>query len=435
MTETVDNLIHSLQREFFQSYPAEATHCLEELTVIRIADVLNGLPQASSVRIWERLSPAIAAGVLKHINDEAIRWVFSRIEPNKAAAIISSLADDERQRYFELFEDHIVRDFELAMMYPADSAGAMMSSQLIYYTPDMQVRETVRKLRTHRRPAIRVLFIVDHENRLSGMVEVQDLALADRDAFLKDMMQPARWIVQATTTREEMVDIFEKRRVMELPVVDLDGHLIGVVSHHVLIDAAKEEGSIDIQTMVGVSKDERASSKASFAVKKRLPWLQVNLATAFLAAAVVGIFEQTIAQVTALAVLLPIVAGQSGNAGAQALAVTMRGLILHEVWPRQWPAIIFKEFNVGLWNGVAVALVTALGVYIWSQSAGLCLIISVSMVIFMIIASVAGAVIPILLVKTGQDPATSSSIFLTTITDVTGFFSFLGIATLLMGLL
>ena len=193
--------------------------------------------------------------------------------------------------------------------------------------------------------------------------------------------------------------------------------------------------SADIQTMVGASKEERALSPAIFAVRKRLPWLQINLATAFLAASVVGLFEETIARFTALAVLLPVVAGQSGNTGAQALAVTMRGLALREIRLHHWLRIAFKEVNVAAINGIAVALTTAAGVYVWSQSAGLALVIMISMIISMVAAGMSGAVIPMILTALGQDPAQSSSIILTTVMDVVGFFSFLGIATLLAGML
>jgi magnesium transporter len=172
-----------------------------------------------------------------------------------------------------------------------------------------------------------------------------------------------------------------------------------------------------------------------FAVRKRLPWMQINLLTAFLAAFVVGLFEGTIAKFTALAVLLPVVAGQSGNAGAQALAVTMRGLVLREISLRHWPLMIGKEAAIGLANGLAVAATTAVGVWFWSGSVGLVIIISSAMVISMVIAGIAGALVPIMLRRFGQDPAQSSSIVLTTITDVAGFFSFLGIATLLSGML
>jgi magnesium transporter len=187
--------------------------------------------------------------------------------------------------------------------------------------------------------------------------------------------------------------------------------------------------------MVGASKDERALSNVSFAIRKRLPWLEVNLGTAFLAAAVVGIFEETIARNTALAVLLPVVAGQSGNTGAQALAVTMRGLALREIRLRNWLRMLVKESNVGFVNGLAVAATTALFVYIWSRSLGLAAVIGLSMVLSMTVAGLSGAAVPLVLTGLGQDPAQSSSIILTTVTDVVGFFSFLGIATLLVSML
>ena len=180
---------------------------------------------------------------------------------------------------------------------------------------------------------------------------------------------------------------------------------------------------------------QRALSKVSFAIRKRLPWLQINLATAFLAASVVGVFEDTISQFTALAVLLPVVAGQSGNTGAQALAVVLRGLALREITLRHWPQVVTKEFVAGLVNGLGVALVTCAGVYVWSGSPGLVFVIGLAMVLSMAIAGVAGAMIPVLLARIGQDPAQSSSIVLTTVTDVFGFFSFLGLATAFSSLL
>jgi magnesium transporter len=186
---------------------------------------------------------------------------------------------------------------------------------------------------------------------------------------------------------------------------------------------------------VGASEQERALSSPLFAVKKRLPWLQINLLTAFLAASVVGLFEETIATVTALAVLLPVVAGQSGNTGAQALAVTMRGLALREVRTRHWLRVVTKEVLAGAGNGVAVALTTSAAVWFWSDSSGLALVIGVSMVISMTLAGLSGAAIPMILTALRQDPAQSSSIVLTTVTDVAGFFSFLGIATLLSSML
>jgi magnesium transporter len=213
----------------------------------------------------------------------------------------------------------------------------------------------------------------------------------------------------------------------------MEQKLVGVIRYDRLIVATRQNATVDLQAMFGAGKEERALSKVSLAIKKRLPWLEINLATAFLAAAVVGIFEDTIAQMTVLAVFLPVVAGQSGNTGSQALAVTMRGLALREIRARHWLRVARKEIMVGFVNGTAVALTTSLIVLVWSGSLGLAAVIAAAMIISMSLASFSGAVIPIILQSLGQDPAQSSSIVLTTVTDIVGFFSFLGLVTLLAG--
>jgi magnesium transporter len=297
------------------------------------------------------------------------------------------------------------------------------------------VAEALARLRALKRGGLRELFVVDQEGRLAGRVEIHDLAVADPARPLSEITRTLLAAVQDLDPREDVVSVLQQHPITELPVVNHDGRFVGVIRQAALMSAVEQETSADIQTMVGASADERALSSPGFAVRKRLAWLQINLLTAFLAAAVVGLFESTIARFTALAVLLPVVAGQSGNAGAQALAVTMRGLVLREISLRHWPRMVWKEAAVGLTNGLAVAATTALGVYVWSRSAGLVAVISSAMVISMVIAGVAGALVPIVLRRLGQDPAQSSSIVLTTVTDVAGFFSFLGIATLLSGLL
>jgi len=227
----------------------------------------------------------------------------------------------------------------------------------------------------------------------------------------------------------------DEQKLLSLPVVDFEGKLLGIIRYDALVSAAKQDATEDVQAMFGAGRDEQALSKVSFAIRKRLPWLEINLATAFLAAAVVGLFEETIARITVLAVFLPVVAGQSGNTGSQALAVTMRGLALREIRTRHWFRVARKEILVGFFNGCAVALTTSLIVFFWANSVGLALVIAVAMVISMAVAGLSGAVIPILLKAVGQDPAQSSSIILTTVTDVVGFFAFLGIATMLSSML
>lgn len=303
------------------------------------------------------------------------------------------------------------------------------------FRKDSSVADVLSRLRRDRRPGRAGFFVVDSGNRLAGWVDMQDLALVEPDENVGELAHDVKAFVGPMATREEVAEKMDLHRLSDLAVLDLDGRLVGVVRYAAMAEAELEHASVGIQTMVGVSKEERATSSVPFAVRKRLPWLQVNLLTAFIAAAVVGLFEDTIARFTALAVLLPVVAGQSGNTGAQALAVTMRGLTLREVRAAQWLRMVFKEANVGFWNGLIVAVTTAVGVFLWSGSPGLGFIIALSMVLSVVIAGIAGAVIPTALTALGQDPAQSSAILLSTITDVAAFLSFLGIATILAGLI
>jgi magnesium transporter len=310
-----------------------------------------------------------------------------------------------------------------------------MDPQLVTLSEDISVADALQRLRRDQPRFSRYLFLVDESQRLQAAVSIEALALADAATRVGEIARPVRVAVSVVTHRDELIDKVSRDRLLDVPVTDPDGRLVGVIHHEQLMGAVQEETSLDIQTMFGASREERALSPVTFAVRKRLPWLEINLLTAFLAASVVGLFESTIAQFTALAVLLPVVAGQSGNSGAQALAVTMRGLALREIGERHMFRVIAKELSTGIANGVVIALTTALGVLVWSGSTGLALVIAVAMVISMAAAGLAGAGIPILLTAAGQDPAQSSSIILTTVTDIVGFFSFLGIATLLSGML
>lgn len=433
MNSTIDS---SLYRTLFDRYPAEAVRQLEQLKTEEMAEILSSQPVAQTIKIWERISPQLAARILEDLPLNYAAGLMQHIDPNRGASILLAITDaDIRNNIIDATDPNAARDLKRALSHEPDSAGALMEARVMYFRPDMKVGEVLNVLRARPRRAYRKLYTVDNENHLLGMIEIEDLALADHQATLAQIESVPPAVVNQTIRREELVSVFEKNKVTDLPVVDIENRFVGVLRYHTLLEATLEETSADMQTMVGVSKDERALSPATFAIKKRLPWLHINLLTAFMAAAVVGIFEGTIAQYTALAVLLPVVAGQSGNTGAQALAVTLRGLALKEIYPRMWLRVTFKEFNAGLINGIAVALTTGAGVYLWSQSFGLTLVIFLAMILSMIIAGVAGAIIPIMLTVSGQDPAQSSSIFLTTVTDIAGFFSFLGIATLFIAML
>lgn len=385
--------------------------------------------------MWDWLVVNVAAGVVGRLDDQFLTRLFQDMNPNEVLAILGQCDDADRERFLSLLDSKLRQDLEELSTYPEDSAGRLMETRVNYFRGEMTVAQALDRLRESRLRGLQSAFLVDDKNVLTSKVDVHDFAMADPAQTLAELAQPIIAAVNTVTPREEVVELLERYRLPSIPVVDLDGKLVGVVRYSTLVRALEQVASAGIQTMVGASKDERALSKASFAVRKRFPWLQINLLTAFLAAAVVGLFENTIAQFTALAVLLPVVAGQSGNAGAQALAVTMRSLALREITDRQWLPVTVKEVKVGLANGLAVALTCGIGVFIWSGSIGLVLVIASSMVLAMVVAEFAGAVVPIVLKRLGQDPAQSSSIILTTVTDVAGFFSFLGIATILASML
>jgi len=435
MSNGAERAAAALTQRFLEIYPAQAARVVDNRKPGEIVEFLRAQPLPMASALFQRMAPDMAAQILPRLESHRGCQLVAAMEPALAAALLARVDAEARGRVLDAIEPNLAKELKLLLSYPADSAGSLMDPRVATFHANATVKEARARIRGLRGRRVFDIFLVDEDRRLTGVVALQEIVLARPNHPLAELSSGAPASVHAMSTREEVVEVLNQRRLTTLAVVDLDGRLLGVIRHDALIAAAQEEMSVDIQTMVGVSKEERALSKATFAVRKRLPWLQINLATAFLAASVVGLFEATIARFTALAVLLPVVAGQSGNTGAQALAVTMRGLALREIRLHHWLRIAFKEVNVAAVNGIAVALTTGAGVYVWSQSTGLAFVIMLSMIISMIAAGLSGAIIPMILTALGQDPAQSSSIILTTVTDVVGFFSFLGIATLLASML
>ena len=426
-----DRAITTLGTRFLERFPDDAAVKLETLDSERLTDLLESQSDPLLISILQRISPSRAAEVCHRLSPPRAQQFLESADPAHAARVLATLGDEERESQLERLSPRLAAELRELISYPRQVAGSMMESRFLALRPETRVSDALSALRaTVDRPREQV-FVVDAEERLLGRVKLADLAVAPGEESLQRHLEPSVATIAAMAPREDVAALLGEHRLTSLPVLDAEGRLIGVIRQEGLIDATREELAADLQSMVGASREERALSRPGFAVRKRLPWLEVNLLTAFLAAAVVGLFEDTIARVTALAVLLPVVAGQSGNTGAQALAVTMRGLALREVRPRQWPRLLGKEISVGFINGLVVALTTAVAVYVWSRSEGLALVIGISMVVSMTIAGLAGGAIPLILAALRQDPAQSSSIVLTTVTDVAGFFSFLGIATLL----
>jgi magnesium transporter len=435
MIANAEIAISTLNRHFLLNYPNEAARNIENMPTEEVSAMLANQPMHLVLPVWYGLSSDVEQAIFTQLPEDFSAKLLTEMEPMRSAELLSRLESKEREHYLQLLQKQVSDEIKSLLNYPLETAGHIMDPRVLAFNGELTVPDTIQRMRSSKLRGLREIYIIDANGRLEGRVDIQDLLLATPNQQLVDISRQIADTAQDLTTLEEVVDKMQHTDVYDLPVVNFDGRLIGVILQTKLANAMQQESTLDMQTMVGVSRDERALSSAGFAVSKRLPWLQINLLTAFLAAAVVGLFEDTIAKYTALAVLLPVVAGQSGNTGAQALAVTMRGLVTREISLRHWPKVVFKEFNVGFFNGIAVAATTAIGVYFWSKSIGLVLVIVASMIVSMVIAGSAGALVPIVLQRLGQDPAQSSSIILTTITDIVGFFSFLGIATLLSSML
>ncbi len=415
---------------FFSMHSEEAARILETFSPEEIVRLLHTTHPRNIAHLLSNMNPTTASDVLILLSDDVLREAISEFSPTILGNLISRLSAEQQSVLFETMPQAVARELQLFLEYPKESVGSLMDPRVLALPEDLFVEEAIAQIRAKGSKEMYEVYVIDRDQKLAGRIPLRDLLVTPSDERLQSIMERDVLTIGPLENREHIVDLFNERKLVTIPVTDLDGHLLGIIRNRSIVQASQEEATADLQTMVGASADERALSPAFFAIRKRLPWLQINLLTAFLAAFVVGLFENTIAQFTALAVLLPVVAGQSGNTGAQSLAVVMRGLALRDIRPRQWLIVGRKEVVVAFFNGIAVAATTCVGVYIWSRSMGLTMVIGISMILSMTIAGLSGAVIPIILKSLDQDPAQSSSIILTTVTDVCGFFSFLGLATI-----
>ncbi|HSG64129.1 MAG TPA: CBS domain-containing protein, partial [Gammaproteobacteria bacterium] len=302
MTAELDKTVDTLTQRFLLDHPLLAARRIEELSREEAAEALADYDANTLVPVLGRVAPDVAAEITALLPAALVTAVLAELPPLDAARILGAHEPVERARLLTALPVSIERELRRVMSYPSDSAGQLMDTRIRYFKDTMTVAATLDRLRAARAKASRSLFVVDEGNKLSGRVGIQDLALSQPATPLSTLVQPVLAVANPLTSREEVVELLEKFKLVDLPVVDADGHLLGMIYHKDLIHAIQEDATADIQTMVGASADEKALSPATFAVRKRLPWLQINLLTAFMAAAVVGLFESTIAQFTALAV-------------------------------------------------------------------------------------------------------------------------------------
>lgn len=386
-----------------------------------------------------KLAPHGAAEVVAELSNHEAIELLSQINPFIARQILRELAEGRREEIVSSIPPEVDRSWLERKAYLSDSVGSLMELPAAVFRDDMTVRQTIEDLRhLTKKDFITYGYVTNTENVLEGVLVFRDLMLADPDEKISEVMQKELFTLKPEMTLTEAMKRTLNQHYPVYPVCDAEGHLLGLMRGQTLFEARAVEISAQPGNMVGVGAGERLSTPLNRSLKMRHPWLQFNLLTAFIAAAIVGYFEDTLNSVVILAAFLPVLAGQSGNTGCQALAVCLRGLTLGDVKRGKSGRIVIKEALLGLFNGALVGLVAGLGMFLYSSSQSnpdavmLALVVFISMVVSCIISGVAGATIPLVLKKLGADPATASSIFLTTATDVVSMGSFLGLATWLI---
>ncbi len=386
-----------------------------------------------------RLSPAEAARRLRDVPDEVAADALLRLNAAAAVDILWHLEPARRERLMAAAPAGKGEQWRLDHDYPEDSVGRLMERPLAVFRPETRVGDAVEALRDLvQRALITYGFVTDTGGRLVGIFTFRDLLFASREQTLAEIMLSEPFSLRPETTLVDAMRSVVVRHFPAYPVCDTAGKLIGMVRGQALFERQAFEISAQAGRMVGVEKEERLRTPWWQSFRSRHPWLQLNLLTAFIAAAVVGFFQDTVDRIVVLAAFLPVLAGQSGNTGCQALAVTLRGLTLGELGSGQAKRLVWKEAWLGLLNGLFVGLVAGGGMWVYAHRQGhqdailLGGIVVAAMIGACIASGVSGALVPLGLRRLGADPATASSIFLTTSTDVASMGIFLGLATWLV---
>jgi magnesium transporter len=390
-----------------------------------LADVLEDADDELQSRVVHQLK---YADVIK---------IFSYMPKDEIADILGDLPIGQRKQLLNMMKVSDSRELRVLLGYRDDTAGGLMTTEYIALYQDLTIAQALAKIReiAPKTEIIGTIFVLNRKRQLVGWADLRDILSSDPDQTIEDIMDPHVITVDPLMDQEEVAQVVRKYDLTALPVVNRRHSLLGIITTDDIMDVMVDEQTEDILHMGGVSGQEEIGGPLKVSIKRRLPWLIVNLATAFIAASAIAMFESVIAQVAALASIMTIVSGMGGNAGSQTLSVAIRGLTLGEINLKDDWKLVFKEILLGILDGAAIGIITGVIVSIRYGNAYLGVVTLLAMIGNLIIAGIAGYLIPLIIDKTGQDPALSSSIFLTTATDTCGFFIFLGLAQLFLPLL
>lgn len=423
--------IHDLLRR----HPAEVAEILAALHEEEAVELLRRLylRRAAAEPLGE-MEPDEAARLLAELNREDAAHILSHMEPDDAVDLLAELNPDTVQDILSRLESREAKELGDLLAYPPDSAGGLMSTEVVALPGEMIAQAAIEHLRgvAEEAETVYYAYVVDEAEKLLGVLSLRDLVLARPHAPVRTIMKPDTVALPVSMDVEEVARAFDKYNFLALPVVDPAGRLLGIVTVDDVIDVIREEDTEDIYRLAGAPLAERVDTPWPESLRLRLPWLLLNLATAFLAASVVGAFESVIAKFAALAIFMPVIAGQGGNTGMQTVTIVTRGMALGEVPRGEGWHLLRKELLTGLLKGILIGAVAGLAAYLWKASPYLGGVVFLAMTLNLLIAGLAGAVIPLTLRALRLDPALASSILLTTITDTLGFFFLLGLGFVFM---
>ena len=396
--------------------------------------IMKRLPSEILAEIVDEEEDEEKYGLLSHFSDTEQMVILEEMSSDEITDLVSVLDEAESEDVLSKMNVEDRQEVRELLSYDADTAGGLMATEFISLSQHMSVLQTLEYLQKAAQDAEMAyyLYVVDQSNVLTGVVSLREIVAHSFDTLIRDIANPNVISVPASPAQEEVARIFSKYSFLMMAVVDPHAHILGVITVDDVMDIIEEENTEDIHRLAQINEEEKVDGSLIESLKSRLPWLLINLLTAFLASSVVAVFSGTIEKVVALAAVNPIIAGMGGNAGTQSLTIVVRGIALGELTGDNARRVFFKEFGVGILSGVSIGLVVALICGVMQQNPIFGLVVGLAMLLNMAFATIAGYAVPVILKKINVDPALASSVFVTTVTDVLGFFFFLGLATLFL---
>jgi magnesium transporter len=439
--EQIARAIHAANAPFLRAIVAE-------LHEADLGDLIAALEPDDRVKLVELTGEDFHFSALNEVDDSVREEILEELEPETVAEGVRELESDDAVELLEGLDEEDQEEIlerlppserdalERSLLYPENSAGRRMQTEFIALPPDWTAGQAIDHMRDTPDLPRRFyeIYAVDHAQHLQGAVPLDALLCARRPVPLAELMDEDRRRVSVMEDQEEVARLFGKYNLVAAPVVDTANRLVGVITIDDVVDVIEEEADEDLKALGGVTSDEQLSDNVWTIARGRFNWLLVNLATAFLASSVLGLFEGQLEKMVALAVLAPIVASQGGNAATQTMTVAVRALATRELGASNAFRVVMREGLVGLVNGLAFAVITGIAAVAWFKIPALGVVIGLAMLCNLVAGALGGILIPMVLERVRADPAVASGTFVTTITDVVGFFSFLGIATLWFGL-